>query len=614
MEKMFQNKLKPFVIRSRDFVKTRFLAVKIWVVKLLTGAKSFGKTIPRRITSIFFENVYGTWLAKPWACILGYILLFVLSLLTIVVLDLFDYTRQFIHSNGANEAVIGVTTILLALLIPVAIALIEDAREFALARQTIVKSIIRFSLAPLVLLVVCIFFFIPEGIHVFGESVTLKNSYAAILVCCVLFILTSFYRSYKWLSDGSTYSSGSPQTPPDGEPQPEAFASYRFARIVRLLSSAKGYETWMTIWSQWFPGEYENVLYASFFKREFAVLKNKKTKRYIILSLELEAYDKHFKKRNTNNWSFELEHAKQFLLLYAELESIIDADRKTARTMGLGRGKSALERINSKVLETMMTRERAWNLFEFMGEYAKKRGLLKMRKSGRLQSDRLIKEFLEKYFNAVTKDKLSTYELESYFSPDKPWAVTYDNLYNERYNLSFLVVDEFKDWLFKLLDDMKMPDDRAYEVDTLLADLFPQADPIDMGRLFWMLYLAKYTTDSKEVVELNYKKERPFGHIGRSTSFWAEEEEARMKNFAKFQNEQEDNAVKLFATMYATYFRHFWNLDEIIKIAKAVDVSTLDKYEASRLSSFIRLMQKIKKFYKALDADNKSKQKEQPNE
>lgn len=590
-------------------MKVKLSKLVMVVKKLATKATSFTKTTPRRVMAIFFDNVHGTWLAKSWASLFGYVLLFAISLLSIIIMDRFEYTRQFIHSTGANEAAIGVITILLALLIPVAIALIEDARESALARQTIVKSIIRFHLAPLVLLVVCIFLFIPEGLVIFGESVTLKNSYVAVLVCCVLFILTSFYRSYKWLSDGSTYSSGSPQSPPDGEPQPEAFISYRFACIVRLLSGAKGYETWMTIWSQWFPGEYENVLYASFFKREFAVLKSRKTKRYIILSLELEAYDKHFKKRNINNWSFELEYAKQFLFLYADVEDLIEADRTTARTMGLWRGKTALERINSKVLETMMTRERAWNLFEFMSEYAKKRGLLKIRKSGRLRSDSLIKEFLKKYFNAVTKTKnrLSTYELESYFAPDKPWAVTYNNLYNERYNLSFLVVDEFKDWLFKLLDNMKKPDGRAYEVDSLLADLFPETDPIDMGRLFWMLYQAKNTTDSKLVVELNYKEERPFGHIGRSTSFWVEEEEARMKNFAKFQSNQEDNAVKLFATMYATYFRSFWNLDEIIKIAKAIDVSTLEDYEASRLNSFIRLMQKIKKFYKALDDDKKVK-------
>lgn len=617
MEKVFQNKLKTFVVRCGNFIKKRSSAAKIKAISLFNKAKmlavrasSFIKTISRRVMSVFFESVHGVWLSRPWASLLGYGLLFIFSFSVILILDLVDCTRQFIHSDDANEAVIGLITILLALFIPVAIALIEDARESALARQTIVKSIIRFSFAPLVLLVVCIFFFIPEGIHIFGESVTLKNSYAAILVCCVLFILTSLRRSYKWLSDGSTYSSGSPQTPPEGDPQPEAFVSYRFARIVRLLSSTKRYETWMTIWSQWFPGEYENVLHASFFKREFAVLKNKKIKRYIVLSLELEAYDKYFKKRNISDWWFELEYAKQFLFLYADTEGVIDADRTTARTMGLWRGKSALERINNKILEAMMTRERVWNLFEFMGEYVEKRGLLKVKEGKGLQNDILVKRFLESYFNAVTKDKLSTYGLESYFAPDKPWAVTHDNLYNNRYNLSFIVADEFKEWLFTLLDNMKKSDNRAFEVDSLLADLFPQTDPIDMGELFWMLYQAKNTTDSKLIVELNYKEERPIGHIGRSTSFWAEEEDVRMRNFAKFQSKQEDDAVKLFATMYATYFRSFWNLDEIIETAKAVDLSILDKREASRLSSFIRLNEKIKKFYNQIDAESKKKTKE----
>lgn len=583
MKGLFQDKLKPLLVEVTKFTK---------------GA-------PRAIVSTFFENVYGVWIVKSWASLLGYALFFVLCFGVILFLDGSDDARQFIHSSGANEAVIGSITILLALLIPVAIALIEDARESALARQTIVKSIIRFNLAPLVLLVVCFFFFIPSGIHLFGESITLKNGYVAILACCILFILTSFYRSYKWLSDGSTYSSGTPQTPPDGEPQPEAFFSYRFARIVKLLSGAKGYETWMTIWSQWFPPEYEDVLHASFFKRESAVLKNKKTKRYMVLSLELEAYDKHFKKRN-KSWRFELDYAKQFLLLHAGIEAVINADRTTARTAGLWRGKSASERINSKVIDAMMARDRVWHLFEFMGEYAEKRDFLKSRKSGRLQSDTLLKDFLWKYFDAVVQGKLSSYEVESYLAPDKPWAITYGNLYKERYNLSFIVVSEFKEWLFEKLDKLK-DEDRIFEIDTLIADLFPHTDPITMSRFYWMLYQAKNTTDSALIVELSYKKERPFGYIGRSSGFWAEEEDVRMKNFAKFQHEQEENAIKLFATMYATYFKGFWKLNEIIKIAKAIDVSTLNEPEAVRLKSFIRLMQEVKKFYKTVDTGDRQK-------
>lgn len=589
----YASKLKISFNKMYIAFKSRIKSITIKTLHLI-------KILPRNIIGIFFDNVYGVWIVKHWASFLGYILFFTLCIVIIFISDHFDYSRQFIHSSNSNEAVIGTMTILLALLIPVAIALIEDGRGSTLARQTIVKSVIRFGFAPLVLLIVCIFLFIPTGIHLYGVSITLKNSYAALLACCILFILASFYRAYKWLSDDASYSAGKPETPQDNEPQADAFFSYRFAQIVSLLAGAKGYETWMTIWSQWFPPEYEGVLHASFFRREFGVLRGKKIKRYIILSLELEAYDKHFKMRNINSWRFELEYAKQFLLLYAEIMQVISANRTNARMAGLWRGESASERINNKVVEVMMTHERAWNLFDFMEEYVERRSLLNKKNDKHLQNDKLVDSFLEKYFEEVAQGKLSTYSLESYFSPEKAWAVTYDNLYKKHYNLTFIVVNEFKEWLFKKLDN-KTSNDSFFEVDTLINDLFPQADPITMGTLYWILYQAKNTIESNIIVELVYKEQRPFGHIGRSTGFWADEEDVRSKNFVAFQKEQEDNAIQLFATMYASYFRNFWNLDEIIKSAKLIDSSDFDEYEKNRLESFIRVMQKVKKFYKVID-------------
>lgn len=590
-----------------------FAARKKTVKKSL---QSFKKKVWNGFIGLVFDNHYGMRLLKTRTAILGYISLIALSVGGIFALDHFDYTRRFLHPNNVNEAVIGTTTILLALLIPVAIALIEDARGLPLARQTIVKSIIRFNAAPLVLLLICVFFFIPQGLGVFGNDVTFRNLYAAILIFCIVFILMSFYRSYRWLSDPSINSSGSPESPPPDEPQPESFFSYRFAHTVRLLYKSKGYETWFIIWSQWFPPEYENVLHTAFFKRQNEVVKKKKIKRYITLSLEVEAYDKYFDKRNKDVWWFYLDYIQQFLLLYADVHKFIESDRKTARAAGLWRGQNALEKINKKLIYSSLDRERIWHLFEAMDKYLNASDLLLVKNRRHPHDSVLLNYFADEYFESIFDGRLDRYHAKSYLKEKPYWSVTYDNLYKHRYNISFVMTDRFKEWLFKKLDsanNTKSKEVGMYEIDLIIQDLFPEVDPTTISDLYWLLYQAQNTTDSQLIVKMHYEEVRPFGVFGRvSMAEWVDDEEVRMKDFANIQRVQEENAIKLFATMYSTYFLRFWNLDELIKISTATlrERGLKDK-EKLRLQSFLKRLKAVKKFYKSQQekSDNRKPQK-----
>lgn len=550
---------------------------------------------------LLFDHHYGVRLVNSRTAVLSYLAFFALSLTGIVLVDGLDQSVNFLHPVDANEAVIGATTILLALFIPLAIALIEDARVSPLARLTVVKSVIRFRATLFALLLICVFFFVPLGWEPLSNDLTARELYSAVVVSAILFILMSFLRAYRWLSDPSINSSGDPETLSPDDPQPEAFPSYRFAHIVRLLSGAKSYETWCIVWSQRFPPEYENALHTAFLKRQRAVVKGKKAKKYIILSVEMEAYNKYFDKRNKDTWWFYLDYLKQFLLLYAEVVKLIEADRTVARTMGLGRGKAALQSINQKLISNSLDPDRVWHLFEAMDEYVAAANLLMVGDKSRIHDSALLNYFIDEYFESQFNDRLDGYYAESYLKERSHWLITYDNLYKERYNVTFVVAERFKEWLFNKLYESRKGKNGLYQVDSIIKDLFPEADPITISDLYWLLYQAKNTTDSELIIKNHYSEVRPFGVIGRaSMTDWVDDEEVRMKNFAEVQHEQEENAIKLFAQMHWRYFLQFWNLDELIDISHAtLEKGGLKEKEEMRLQSLLRRLEAIKSFYES---------------
>lgn len=558
------------------------------------------------VMNLLFDNYYGVRLVRKWLSWVGYGLFFVVSLIGLFLLDGSGETRQFIHPDRANEMVIGATTILLALLVPVAIVLIEDARKSSIERQVIVKSIIRLGLLPWVLLLMCIFLFVPAGMLLFGVSITVRSIYAIVVLWGLLFIFTCFFRAYKWLSDGSTFSSGSPDVPSEG-PQPEVFSSYRFARVARLLGQAKSYEIWFVIWAQWFPEAYERELHQAFFRKEFDAISSKNPKRYIVMSLELEAYLKYIQKRNMESWLFELEYLQSFLSLYGKIKNKQIKDWKKAKMSGLWRGEAALAQINRHLIDSTFHGNRVWGLFEAMDTYVKSRKLIKLVGTNTMD-DAVLLYFVEKYFEVLYEDDTRGHGVASYASKSPYWRITYDNLYVSRYNISFVMVDSFKQWLFEKLNN-RQGDESMYKVDNVLRAVFADADPILVGTLYWLLYLAQNSVDSEWILDNFSKQRRPFGVTGRTYTYFGGDTKDNMNGYTQFAKSQDEAAIKLFAIMYQDYFRGFWNLDELIKLGKErIDAGKLPEEQLDRVEALVDVLSKVRAFYRRLARQSKKEE------
>ena len=592
-----------FLARSRfkTLVSNSKLKLRAWYKNKFMP---FAKSLPRRLLSIFAENIYGIWLLRKWASGVGYIMVFFVSLIAVIIADNFEYTRRFIHMANANEAIIGAFTILLALLIPLAIALIQGDGNNSFARQTMVKTIIRFGKASFVLLLICIGLFIPSGIYVAGESLTFKNLYAPILVGCLIFVLSSFYRSIRWLSDESTYSPGASGDAPPKNSNSGGFSSYRFAWIVRLLKNAKGFQTWMAIWSQLFPVGYEETIHQAFFDRQYEIVNKKRRKQYHRLSLELDAYDKDFNQRNQYSYKFEYEYPEKFFTLHKKIEQILEEKYVDSRMDGLWQGKEATKNISTKYINALMTRQRIWSLFETMSKYLKSSDLIEIR-GDKIREDELLRHLLTSVFDAIKTDKISAHDASQHFNKvGSPWAVTYEHLYDKkkRYNLSFLVQSTYWEWLKSVLDRLN-DNDYLLKNDSIVEMVFPETDPITMGKLYWLLYLGS----SSDYLDLWVKRQRPIGLVSFGPEFYEviTTKEEEFKALYEQMNVQEYNSIKLFCNLYWRYLRtNFLDLAKNLEMAKNMDKSGLKEAEVARLNDFITLVESILKFY---DNDKKSK-------
>lgn len=598
------DKIKCFLDTSRSPIVAWFKSLQIRI-KYMKKILPFINNTPRKFMNIFTENIYGILLLRKWASRAGYLLLLSTSLIAIIIADQFEYTRQFIHSANANEAIIGTFTVFLALMIPLAITLIQSDGNVDFVRQAIVRTIIRFGWAAFVLVLICIALFIPSGIYVAGDSLTLKSLYTPVLICCVVFMLLTFYRSIRWLSDeaGHDFSraSGSDESANDLY----GFSSYRFAQVMRLLQDAN-FQTWMAIWSQRFPIGYEDTIHEAFFKRIDDVIDHKKRKQYRSISLELQSYNANFDNRNKLGYKFEYQNPEKFFILFGKVERILKDDYVDSRLDGLWSGKDALKSISTKAIDSLMDNRRIWSLFQAMNKYVTDRDLVRIA-GDEVKDDELVRVFLSAVFDAIKSDKVSAHDALSEIKDDSAWAVSYDHLYNneKRFNLSFLVELIYQKWLNDLLDKKSSKELFMFN-DTIVEHIFPGTDSIIMGKLYWLLHLAH----SSDYLELWIKESRPIGLMNLSGDFefvGDKTKEDMWKEYRERMNVQEFNSIKLFCSRYRSYLRtDFMKLAKNLAAARAMSRKDLSETEEARLDDFIRLAELIKQFYDTSDKERES--------
>lgn len=557
------------------------------------------------------ENIFGIRLLRPSIARLTYILVFAAVLACLLLAETTDIGTRFLHPENANEAVIGAATVMLALFVPVAIALIEDARGSRLYRQVIVKSIISLGFMPYVLAASSAFLFVPLGVHLFGESGTLRTLWAAVVVCGLAFILLSLYRAYRWLSDGIQNYGGpdGPNNPPEDDPNPHVFPSYRFAQIVRLLDTYKGHETWFLVWEQWFPMDYEKVLHEKFIKRETRVLERRQVKRYIVLSVELEAYLKNIKRRNVESWLFYMDYLGKFFTLNMLLQQVFDEGRTEARINGLWRGERALNEIIKRIIYDALDKNKIWHVFDTIDKYIAQVGILSLpAEIKRLPRNEAIEYFIEQYFEALYSGRISSYDVEHYTEQHDHWHISFEGLYGKRYYIAWQLADKFIDWLFKKIhDDLKR--EEIYKADEIIRAIYPTADIPMVSELYWFMYHAQSTTKAKEA--LDYYLEaggRPFGLSSHVYTTFGDDPD-RVGGLIEMRDEHMIEVAKIFGNRYRNYFLGFWKLPELIREAKLRQRrKKTSEREKARLEALINYLGHIQTYYDdAFKVDKKKK-------
>jgi len=242
-------------------------------------------------------------------------------------------------------------------------------------------------------------------------------------------------------------------------------------------------------------------------------------------------------------------------------------------------------------------------LSEATDAYLTRAGLIELGDRQTLHKSKLILDLLQQYFDALFGEDIDHYEVEGSFGERPYWSVTYVNLYVQRYNISFVIDEVFREWLFKKLDELS-EESRLFKLDSIFETTFKDSDVITTATLYWLLYKGKYSTDSNYIIHAVIDNPRPFGHSGRGvTGDWVEDETLRIANFAQHVNTEKANAIKLFANKYATYFRRFWNLDDLIDTANRIlSEGGMDKDTLIRLENLLGILNEVKNFYDGLDS------------
>ena len=229
-----------------------------------------------------------------------------------------------------------------------------------------------------------------------------------------------------------------------------------------------------------------------------------------------------------------------------------------------------------------------------MDIYVQERGILQRPEGNYQRKDLLLEYFIEQYFDALYEGRISEYDASSWIDNKEHWTASFTSLYDKHLTTSFIVADTYKEWLF---DKLKNGDESEtfLRAEKPLRVVFPTADPFIMADLYWFFYNAQNTTDSKTALEGFYKIARPFGHMGRTfVGNWDTHEEEYLRQ----RKAQEDEAILMFAYMYPSFFRGFWNLKELIETAtKLLRLKSITEDEKRRLRAIRSIFKGIKKVY-----------------
>lgn len=571
-------------------------------VKAIPVKLSWLKSIYQRTKDFLGENIHGVWLLRPWVSIVGYVLLFIICSLVVTYLHENHWLYAWLHPANSSEIIIGIFTLLFALLLPLAIAIIQGDNN-PLVRQTLTTTVMRFGWMSVIVAIVCFTLVVPAkivDIPILKLRTTARSMTIPFLAVGFAFMLASLYRSVRWLRD-EVMTSGLFGEVVDKDTYIKSFASYRFACIVRALGNTKKSYIWQIVWSQQFSVSYEAIIHDIFFDRIIKSIKSDDIKQYRLMLIELEAYQRNFAKRNQNSYKFASENPKRFFLLYDKIHRINEAYYRKRSEVGFLVDDNAIKSIVSDYINLLVKKpgtSGVWNLFQAMDAYTQKVDLVILHDE--IRKDWLVDMFLGALFNSIKDGHIQAYNVKEYFGEQSPWAVTYEHLFSDgkRYSLSFVVMEKYWEWLQSSLNGLE-DHDCFFKNDSLIEAIFPGVNGIIIGKLYWLLYL--YLGYGSGYLDSWITKHRPIGLISSSPTPGCTD--SMRGELHQTTEQKEANTFKLFCRYY-----NWSNLENTISQAKLKDKTKLDEDQKARLDDFIMLAENIVKTRKELlnEAKNKS--------
>lgn len=532
---------------------------------------------------VICEDSSGLCIVKDQWAVAGYCFLY-LILLILLLTDPFHLKASLTYS-GFSSAVIGVTTGLIALLIPIAISLIDDSKV-SFMRPVIVKHIVRLQWLTLITFFLFSYSLLPNN-GAFKEMLT-----PLVIVGWTVFLF-SFIKSYLWLNDGTPPDLKMSKDKGDDDPPRWGGKSYKFSRTIKYLFATDDERPWETIWEQkQLPVDFEDQLHIKFLAKVKTELGKPTAKAQNLASLLMAVYAAGFKNRNTANWRFYGVYLDEFLDIYAKITNLIE--KRNNGGQYLWQGKDASEKILDQLFNNGFGSGQDYELFMALKKYCEGRGLDKtLSDQGKFENDIIVTNFLLSYFNALYEDKL--FPGDMYFKEYGKWDVTFSNLYEKRINLSFIVAETYKAWLWAKLKDS--PDD-LYKTDRITSIVFSDSDPITISHLLWLLKKGENTDDLEYVLRQYMNDRPPIGYMTHPSAMWEsdkESDEQHQKEYLEKITRERRNAVKLFVTMYQVYFG-MWHIKDLDKAVKKIRKDSLDDRQKAALDEIYEVLKQVNEY------------------
>jgi hypothetical protein len=462
---------------------------------------------------------------------------------------------------------------LVTLLIPIAIALLQDREFDALDKNVILDHIVRSK----DIIVFLAFIFITPF---FWEISNLSWRIFEVLVWSagVAFMVNVLARAYEWIK---------------GDKFP-----HRLSYLDESTAFDDQEESWKSIWAaKDINSQNEQELTYLFIKK--------------IDALAVSPKDRAKAARLLEDYLFNIELRQPFTLcmgedsLYAKVLEWYKGNRVAEEEI-LGKGEErdndlwskssylsrTIRNMLKRVEELSIERDDFYNFITPFRKHLEGNKDLILRDNYPYIKD-LFSWFYPVFFEKVPENDYSFNVFYHYFP--KEWTVTLSNLDSPTTSeYAIYSVNEFFEWARPRI--WRDSEEWDKHLDVMIDGIFPDVDPITFAPILMCVF--NYHLDIQPIIEKGWK----FGLVGRSVSLDYVDERDDGKEFSRKYKIYEENSIKLALRLFGNRF-NLAQTDEIVKQAK----SLRKKYEKD--SKEYRRTIKLENIFSAMKSELNAKSK-----